>query len=266
MNLDKIHFYQVSAFTEKIFHGNPAMVYLLPSGWLNDELLKAIAAENFVPETAFVIDKKPGLSIRWFTPRGELCVSGHSTLAAAYVLFERNVFSSANCLLFDTPIGPISVTINGTLLTQSFIPQSYWPSENKNNFNYFCDQVVLEAFESETDYLVRLEDKKAVLSAQIDVSLLEKSSKRGLIITAQGKGEVDFYSRCFYPKFDLEEDPVTGSAYRLLVPFWSERLHKNQFKAVQGAIRKGALLCEANRTNILISGHCKQYAQGTLAF
>jgi len=260
-----INFFQVDTFTEMVFHGNPAMVCVLPDEWLNDELLKAIASENNLAETAFVVENKPGWHIRWFTPWGERMISGHSTLAAAYVLFEKSS-RSLDKITFDSAMGPISVMRKDHLLSICLLPKPCWKIDDFSLLTAVCSQPLVEAYESEMDYLAIMANKQNVLSTQIDYKRLEKSSKRGLIISAQGLGEVDFYSRCFYPSSNIEEDPVTATAYQVLAPFWSARLQKTSVKAIQGSIRRGALLCDVSSSYVTISGHCKQYSQGTLVF
>ena len=218
-----------------------------------------------MPETAFVVENKPGWHIRWFTPFGERMISGHSTLAAAFVLFEKSS-QTLSKITFESSLGPISVLRKDHLLSIGLLPQSYWKTDDYFLLTEICNQPVVEAYESEMDYLIIMANKQSVLSARINYKRLEKSSKRGLIISAQGLGEVDFYSRCFYPSTTIDEDPVTATAYQVLAPFWSARLQKNSVKAIQGSIRRGALLCEVNASYVSISGHCRQYSRGTLVF
>ncbi|CEK10651.1 PhzF family phenazine biosynthesis protein [Legionella hackeliae] len=256
-----IEIFQIDAFTDKIFHGNPAAVCIL-NEWLNDELMQAIAVENNLSETAFVIEDKHGFHIRWFTPRGEISLCGHATLAAGFVLHELEK-CPGNSVNFSSKSGPLAVKQKGERYTLDFPRLDYQLIKTPEIITALVDKPCIETYESELDYMILLAAEDNVLQAQVDIKALSKLPKRGLILTS-GSSEADFYSRCFYPKHNIPEDPVTGSAHCVLAPFWANRLNKNTLKAVQGSIRKGEILCEVLQERVYLSGYCKWYSRGHL--
>ncbi|WP_238583813.1 PhzF family phenazine biosynthesis protein [Legionella brunensis] len=256
-----IEIFQIDAFTDKIFHGNPAAVCLL-NEWLNDELMQAIAVENNLSETAFIIEDKRGFHIRWFTPRGEISLCGHATLAAGFVLHELQK-CEGDAVDFSSKSGPLAVRKKGARYTLDFPRLSYQLSKSPETIALLIDQSCVEIYESELDYMVLLADEHKVFQAQVDVRTLAKLPKRGLILTANSS-EADFYSRCFYPKHNIPEDPVTGSAHCVLAPFWADKLNKNTLRAIQGSFRKGEVHCEVLDERVYLSGHCKWYLKGHL--
>lgn len=256
-----VEIFQIDAFTDKVFHGNPAAVCLL-SDWLNDELMQAIAVENNLSETAFITEDKLGFHIRWFTPKGEINLCGHATLAAGFVLYELGK-NHGDTLQFMSANGPLKVSRKNNRYTLDFPCLTYENHENPELIAGLIDKSVVAVYESELDYLALLADEKKVAKAKIDLKTLASLPKRGLIITSTSH-EADFYSRCFYPKHNIPEDPVTGSAYCVLAPFWKERLHKQVLHAVQGSFRKGEVYCEVLDERVVISGYCRWYSKGYL--
>ncbi|MFY7697533.1 MAG: PhzF family phenazine biosynthesis protein [Legionella sp.] len=256
-----IEIYQIDAFTDKLFHGNPAAICLL-NEWLNSELLQAIAVENNLSETAFVIENDQGFHIRWFTPKGEVELCGHSTLAAGFLLFELGK-NLGNQICFSSLSGLLSVQKNSDKLTMDFPRLDYKELSSGVLLSGLIDKSPVAMFESKFDYLILLDSEQDVLSAQVNAAFLSKLSKRGLILTAEC-GDADFYSRCFYPKHNIVEDPVSGSAHCVLAPFWSARLNKNKLHAVQGSFRKGHVFCEVFPERVFLSGNCKWYLKGHL--
>lgn len=259
--MHSIEIFQIDAFTDKVFHGNPAAVCILDD-WLNDELMQAIAAENNLSETAFIIEDSSGYHIRWFTPNGEINLCGHATLAAGYVLFELDKFDGEQ-ICFQSLSGELFVNKRKDKYTLDFPRLNYAPSIYPEIISTLIDQTVQEVYESELDYLVLLSDEVKVGNAQIDLKNLMKLPKRGLIITSVSN-EADFYSRCFYPKHNISEDPVTGSAYCVLTPFWSLQLNKPNLHAIQGSHRRGEVFCEMSDSRVYISGSCRWYSRGHL--
>ncbi len=259
--MDHIEIFQIDAFTDKVFHGNPAAICLL-SDWLNDELLQAIAFENNLSETAFVIEDSSGYQIRWFTPNGEIDLCGHATLAAGFLLFELGKCHS-NTVTFSSLSGALQVRKKGDRLTLNFPKLNFEEMKKSDVLAGVIDKPVAGAYISELDYLVLLENEKQVFQAQINLQVLAKLPKRGLILTSSSN-DADFYSRCFYPKHNIPEDPVTGSAHCVLAPFWSKRLHKNTLHGIQGSYRRGDVFCELMDDRVHISGYCKWYSKGYL--
>ena len=259
--MDSIEIFQIDAFTDKVFHGNPAAICLL-SDWLNDELLQAIAFENNLSETAFVIEDNSGYQIRWFSPNGEISLCGHATLAAGFLLFELKK-SLTDTVHFSSLSGSLVVRKKGDLLTLNFPRLDCEEMQNTLLLAGIIDKPVVGAYVSDLDYLVLLANEKQVLEARVDLQALLKLPKRGLIVTSCSS-DVDFYSRCFYPKHNIPEDPVTGSAHCVLAPFWSARLNKNNLHAIQGSKRRGNVFCEVFDDRVHISGYCKWYSKGCL--
>jgi len=254
-----IEIFQIDAFTDKVFHGNPAAVCLL-NEWLNDELLQAIAVENNLSETAFAIEDQSNFRIRWFTPKGEINLCGHATLAAGFVLFELGK-GRKDIVDFSSLSGQLIVRKKDEQLTLDFPRLSYEPMANSETLAAIIDKSSAEFFVSELDYLVLLENEQHVLNAQVDLLALAKLPKRGLIITAKSN-DADFYSRCFYPRHNIPEDPVTGSAHCVLAPFWSNKLNKKRLRGIQGSFRKGEVFCEVVDDRVHISGYCRWYLKG----
>jgi len=257
--VDGIEIFQIDAFTDKVFHGNPAAVCLL-SDWLNDELMKAIAAENNLSETAFVLENPQGFYIRWFTPNGEISLCGHATLAAGFALFELNKVQ-AEVIHFHSLSGVLAVKRKKDRYILDFPRLHYSQLDSIELFSAIIDKPIVHVYESDLDYICLLENENLVKKAQIDFKNLLKLPKRGLIITSSSH-DADFYSRCFYPKHGILEDPVTGSAHCVLAPFWADRLGKMTLHAIQGGQRQGNLICQVKESGVDISGHCRWYSKG----
>lgn len=259
--MHSIEIFQIDTFTDKIFHGNPAAVCLL-NEWLNDELMQAIAVENNLSETAFVLKDRHGFAIRWFTPKGEISLCGHATLATGFVLFELGICRT-DVAHFTSLSGALSVRKKGNRYALDFPRLNYHRSDNKESLASLVNQPIIEAYESELDYLLLMADEQTTFRTKVKLEALAALPKRGLIITCPGM-DADFYSRCFYPKHNIPEDPATGSAHCVLAPFWAKRLKKNVLHAVQGSFRKGNIECEVLDDRVHISGNCKWYSKGHL--
>ncbi len=259
--MERIEIFQIDAFTDKVFHGNPAAICLLDD-WLNDELLQAIAAENNLSETAFIKEDGKHFQIRWFAPNGEVNLCGHATLAAGFLLFELDKCDS-DIINFSSLGGPLKVQKKGKRLMLDFPRLNYDALPHSDRLNNIIDKPIREAYSSDLDYLVVLADEREVAGAQIDLPALAKLPKRGLILTSTC-GDADFYSRCFYPKHNIPEDPVTGSAHCVLTPFWAQRLGKKSLHAIQGLRRKGEVFCELEDKRVYMSGYCRWYLKGHL--
>ena len=256
-----IPFYQVDAFTSKVFSGNPAGVCLLEEP-LEDEVMQQIAAENNLAETAFIrIDLKP-YQIRWFTPTVEVDLCGHATLASAYVLFnEKNI---KDVIRFQSlRSGELTVTKNDDRLTLDFPIDKIIPIGIKNEWIEAIGSPILEAYTGRTDLILRVENEAVVKAIQPDFENIKRWPYVGVIITAEGT-DVDFVSRFFGPAVGINEDPVTGSAHTSLVVYWSKKLNKTKLSARQESERKGDLLCEINGERALITGNAQLYLKGEI--
>lgn len=258
----KISIYQVDAFTNQLFKGNPAAVCLLQS-WLPDELMQQLAAENNLSETAFVVPDGKNYHIRWFTPNIEVALCGHATLAAAHVYFNELGFNE-NTISFNSKSGMLSVEKGEDgWLTLNFPANTPIPVENVptglfDGLGISPAPVYFKAF----DYMVVLGTEYQVANLNPDFKTLALVPARGVIVTAPGK-DTDFVSRCFYPQSGIDEDPVTGSAHTLSVPYWAAILNKNSLTAKQLSIRGGFLKCKLMEDRVLMSGQAVTYLKGT---
>lgn len=258
----KLKLYQIDAFANRPFEGNPAAVIPLKE-WLSDESMQAIAEENHLSETAFFVPLKDGFHIRWFTPEKEVKLCGHATLACAYVIFNEMGFKSES-ILFDSLSGKLLVSRNGDLLTLDFPLQTPEPCplpealvEGLGKENYIEDCLYNE------DYLVVVENEEVLAQIKPNLYYIEQLDLRGLIVTAPSSN-YDFVARFFAPKYGIAEDPVTGSAFTQLAPYWSKRLEKNKLKAKQISSRSGEVLCELREDRVLISGKAVKYLEGII--
>lgn len=256
----KIPLYWIDAFTNKVFHGNPAAVCPLEE-WLEDTKLQAIAAENNVSETAFFVGSHGRFALRWFTPKAEVDLCGHATLAAAYVIMEFMDRRLAG-VEFSTQSGVLSVSREGNFLAMDFPARPAAPCEVPGELLKGLGLEPQEVLRSR-DYLVVYESEDQIKSIVPHMDLLLKIDGLGVIVTAPG-GEADFVSRFFAPKVGVPEDPVTGSAHCTLVPYWAKRLSKRRLKAHQMSARGGELLCEDLGDRVKIAGQAVLYLEGAI--
>jgi PhzF family phenazine biosynthesis protein len=256
----KITLYQVDAFAEILFGGNPAAVCPLPS-WLPDAQLQAIAAENNLSETAFFVARGASFELRWFTPVAEVDLCGHATLATAHVLF-RHLGHAGESLRFQTRSGELRVTRTGAGLQMDFPARPPRPATPPAAL---LDGLHLSAAEvwAADDYLVVLPDEAAVRALVPDLALLRRVDLRGVIITAPGSAD-DFVSRFFAPKYGIDEDPVTGSAHCTLAPYWAARLGRTDLRARQVSKRGGVVLCTVSSERVLLAGQAITYLVGEM--
>ena len=254
-------FYQVDAFTSKLFGGNPAAVVPLEK-WLDDETLQSIAAENNLSETAFFIKKDEHYHIRWMTPLNEVPLCGHATLSAAYVIFNY-IDKQATKIKFESLSGDLFVDKEGDLLSLNF--PNHMPAQISINDDIIkCfEQTPLEIHDSSFYSMIVFDSEDYVRRMTPSFELIRKLHPHAVIVTARGN-EVDFVSRMFAPNEGIDEDPVTGSAHSVLVPYWSQKLGKKNFRALQVSKRGGELFCELRGERVKISGQAVLYATGSL--
>ena len=258
----KLPIYQIDAFTENIFGGNPACVIPLEK-WLEDDLLLKIAQENAVAETAFFIRKENYYHLRWFTPEIEMDLCGHATLATAYVI-KNYIDLSSNKIYFKTLSGELNVFVENNLFILDFPSRNpkktTLPDLLKNSLNISPQEV----FKSR-DYLLVYKNQKEIENIKINTEIFNKInlSPGGVIVTSQGKNS-DFVSRFFTPQASIMEDPVTGSAHCSLIPYWSNILNKKEMVAIQLSKRKGKLYCTNKKNRVLIKGKAKTYSIGNI--
>ena len=253
--------YQVDAFADKPFAGNPAAVCPLDA-WLPDATLQSIALENNLSETAFTVARGPGdYELRWFTPKAEVDLCGHATLATASVLFEQRGEAAA-VIAFQTRSGELRVGRDGDLLVMDFpaLPAEQVP----------VPEGLVDALGIEPVYFLRAVKNMAVLEREDQVRAIEPDFRyiaamqgMGLIVTAPGDAS-DCASRYFAPHVGVDEDPVTGSAHCTIVPYWAERLGKTDIHARQVSARSGDLFCRMLGERVEMAGRAVLVLEGTL--
>lgn len=258
----EIPFYQVDAFAAKLFSGNPAAVCLL-NDWLDDAVLQAIAAENNLSETAFLVRRGSAVELRWFTPRVEVALCGHATLAAAFVLFSRKAWEQENIHFMTRLSGELIVTRKNDLLEMNFPARPAKAQAAPTGLASALGVKPVDAFSSEEDILVLLDSEKSVRQTTPDFTALAAIPCRGVIVSAPGE-QCDFVSRFFAPRVGISEDPVTGSAHCVLIPFWAEKLRKNDLYARQVSARGGELFCRHRGDRVSIAGRAALYLEGTI--
>lgn len=256
--LMEIKLYQVDAFAESVFKGNPAAVCPLDK-WESSELLQKIAEENNLSETAFFVANGNGYDLRWFTPEDEVDLCGHATLAAAHVLFKHLGYANRT-ISFYTKSGTLevekidagySMTFPASKLTAIATPPLLLEALGVKPV------ATLMAF----DYVVVLENEAQVSSLSPDFVKLQSLDLRGVVVTSLAEN-TDFVSRCFFPKLSVNEDPVTGSAHCELAPYWADRLNKNTLVGKQLSKRTGIVQCQLIKDKVILVGNAVDYMSG----
>lgn len=258
----EIKIYQVDAFSENIFGGNPAAICPLTE-WLPDELLLNIAKENNLAETAYFIKNGERFHLRWFTPEIEMDLCGHATLASSHVIFNHLGYDKKQ-IVFDSMSGELIVSKQDDLLQMDFPSRNPEPSE--------VPQVILDSMSipplevrKARDYFLIYDNEEDIRNLVVNEATLSSidTGTGGIICTARGK-EVDFVSRFFTPGAAVFEDPVTGSAHCSLIPFWSEVLGKKEMIAHQVSSRQGELFCTNEGERVKIAGRAITFLEGTI--
>jgi PhzF family phenazine biosynthesis protein len=258
----KLPIFQIDAFTDNTFSGNPAAVVPLER-WLPDDVMLNIAIENAVAETAFFIPHGEGFAIRWFTPDIEMDLCGHATLAAAHVI-TRHLNLSASPVRFQSQSGELAVRVDEDLLTLDFPTRKPEPCDVPRPILESLQEEPLETLKAR-DYILVYENETVIRSLSPDRTVMDQVNldPGGVAVTARGD-QVDFVSRFFTPGGSIFEDPVTGSAHCSLIPYWSEKLGKLSMQALQVSPRGGKLFCQNAGDRVLISGRAVTYLQGTI--
>jgi PhzF family phenazine biosynthesis protein len=258
----KLTIYQVDAFAEKVFTGNPAAIIPLED-WIETKTMQQIAMENNLSETAYIVKTDAGYAIRWFTPEYEIDLCGHATLASAYVIknfLEPHVqeisftTQQAGILKCGAKEGIYTLDFPARMPVACDVPEKLLPSLNVSN--------AVEILRSR-DYFVVLPNEEAVRNCEPDFTLMKELDTIGVIVTAKGR-EADIVSRCFYPGAGIPEDPVTGSAHCNIVAYWTDKLNKNKLDCRQLSARGGHLQCELSGDRVLMSGTCVLYLEGSI--
>ena len=257
----RIPIYQVDAFTDRLFAGNPAAVCLLDS-WPEDAFLQSIAAENNLSETAFLVKDGARYQLRWMTPVTEVALCGHATLAAAFVIF--NFVEPARVeLVFDTLSGELRVRRGDHQLQMDFPSLPPEPCACPPALSAALGTQPREVLRSAQYYVARFDSAADILALQPDMEKLKTLDRMATIVTAPGDTE-DCVSRVFGPKVGIPEDPVTGSAHSVLTPYWAARLGKPHVHARQLSARGGELFCELRGDRVSIAGQAVLYMQGEI--
>lgn len=258
----RIPLYQVDAFADGPFTGNPAAVCPLDA-WLPDAVMQAIAAENNLSETAFFVPEGDGYRLRWFTPTVEVDLCGHATLASAFIVFGRLAPQRRSVTFQTEKAGMLTVARDGELLALDFPsrpPESCAMSEPLVAALGRRPVALLAA----RDYLAVYDSADDIVALSPDFAAVSALDRFAVIVTAPGPGGIDFVSRFFAPARGVNEDPVTGSAHCTLIPYWAERLAKGRLEARQLSRRGGALSCALHGERVTIAGRAVLYLEGAI--
>ncbi|HUI07045.1 MAG TPA: PhzF family phenazine biosynthesis protein [Verrucomicrobiae bacterium] len=258
----RIPIYQVDAFTSEVFSGNPAAVCLLDK-WIDDQRLQSVAAENNLSETAFLVQTDNGFDLRWFTPVTEVALCGHATLASAFVLFACKQWPADSVRFRTRQSGELVVARRGDLLEMDFPARPAYARTPPAGLEDALGVAPKQVFGSAEDLMVVLDNETAVRKVHPDFGKLQRVECRGTIITARGDRS-DFVSRFFAPRVGIPEDPVTGSAHCVLIPYWAGVLGKNELHGFQVSKRGGELFCAHAGQRVTISGKAVLYLEGTI--
>jgi PhzF family phenazine biosynthesis protein len=252
--------FQVDAFTIRRFAGNPAAVMPMDC-FPPDDTLQALAAENNLAETAFLVRENGDYQLRWFTPATEVPLCGHATLASAAVVMER-LEPGRTCVVFHSASGPLTVDRVGTRYVMDFPAR---PSEQitpPQGLAEALGAVPAAVFANKFNYLAVYESGDALRALAPDMPAVARLDRSGIIATAQGDGDFDFLSRYFAPAKGIPEDPVTGSAHCMLAPYWAKRLGKTSLRAFQCSPRGGEVICRVKEGRVELEGSCVFYLEG----
>lgn len=257
----KLSLYQIDAFSDRVFGGNPAAIVPL-AHWLDDAAMQAIAAENNLAETAFYVPEGDAFALRWFTPTCEVDLCGHATLAAAWLLFFERGYQG-EVVNFTTRSGVLAVARHADGLQMDFPVLSTEPCDPPDLLDRGLGIPVEECYRG-MDYMVVVADAAVVAGLAPDFPVLAKLDRRGVVVTAPGEDGVDFVSRFFAPGAGIDEDPVTGSAHCMLTPYWAKHLGRTRLSARQLSPRGGEIGCELRGERVVLAGRAALYLRGEI--
>ncbi len=258
-----IPIWQVDAFATKVFAGNPAAVCWLDD-WLDDRTLQAVAAENNLSETAYLVSRGDEIELRWFTPLAEVALCGHATLAAAKVLFDRRGWKEESIRFRTRQRGILTVAKRGEWFEMDFPALPATPVQTPAGLAAALGAEPRQVLQSDDDWLAVLDGETGVRSLKPDMAAVAKFNCRCLVPTARGD-QVDFVSRAFAPRIGIPEDPVTGSAHCALAPYWADVLEKEELQAFQVSARGGEVRCRVAGDRVKLAGHAVVYLEGTIS-
>jgi PhzF family phenazine biosynthesis protein len=256
--------FQIDSFTTRRFAGNPAAVVPMES-FPEDAVMQAIAAENNLAETAFLVPANGDYRLRWFTPTVEVELCGHATLASAAVVMER-LEKARDRVTFHSASGPLHVTRAAGGYLMNFPVRLSEPVPASPDLTEALGVVPREVFVDPFNYLVVLENAAAVRALAPDFERVARLDRDGVIVTARGDGEYDFVSRYFAPAKGIPEDPVTGGAHCMLTPYWAGKLGKQELRAFQASPRGGEMICRLAGDRVEMEGSCVFYLEGELQY
>lgn len=252
--------FQLDAFTTRLFAGNPAAVMPMDH-FPEDAVMQAIAAENNLAETAFLVRDGDDYRLRWFTPATEVPLCGHATLASAAVVMER-LEPTRRRVVFHSASGPLTVSRVGQGYVMDFPARPSARAPALPVLEQALGVVPLEVFSNAFNYMAVLHSAQVVRGLAPDMALLARVDRSGVIVTAPGHEGWDFVSRYFAPAKGIPEDPVTGAAHCMLVPYWARRLDRTAFRAFQASRRGGEIVCRLDGDRVELEGNCVFYLQG----
>jgi PhzF family phenazine biosynthesis protein len=252
--------FQLDAFTNRRFAGNPAAVMPMDS-FLDDTVLQLIAAENNLAETAFLVPFGGDYRLRWFTPTTEVPLCGHATLASAAVVMER-LEPGRRRVVFHTASGPLTVTRTDAGYVMDLPARRPEPVATPKGLAETLGVTPVEVCADAFNYIALLESAQLVRELAPDIAAIALLNRRGVVVTAPGDGDYDFVSRYFAPAKGLAEDPVTGGAHCGLAPYWAAKLNKTAFRAYQASRRGGEILCRLAGDRVELEGACVFYLEG----
>ena len=252
--------FQIDAFTTRRFHGNPAAVMPLDK-FPDDAVMQAIAAENNLAETAFLVPDGPDYRIRWFTPSTEVPLCGHATLASAAAVMDR-LEPDRTEVVFQSASGPLAVKRAGNCYVMDFPARPSKKIATPRELAKALGIAPVEVYAEPFNFMAVLKDASEVRELAPDFAAIARIDRGGVIVTAPGDGEYDFVSRYFAPAKGVPEDPVTGSAHCMLTPYWAARLGKTEMRAYQASERGGEMICRLVGDRVEMEGACVFFMQG----
>ncbi len=252
--------FQIDAFTTLRFAGNPAAVMPMAS-FPADAVMQAVAAENNLAETAFLVREGDDYRLRWFTPLVEVPLCGHATLASAAVVMERLEVGRSS-VIFHTASGPLTVKRADASYVMNFPARPSEAISAPRGLAEALGVVPVEVFANKFNYMAVLESAEIVRNLTPDSAAIARMDRPGVIVTAPGDGGYDFISRYFAPAKGISEDPVTGAAHCMLTPYWAKRLGKIEFRAFQASRRGGEIICRLYGDRVELEGSCVFYLEG----
>jgi PhzF family phenazine biosynthesis protein len=252
--------FQVDAFATRPFTGNPAAVMPMDR-FLDDAVLQAIAAENNLAETAFLIPEGGDYRLRWFTPLVEVPLCGHATLASAAVVMER-LQPGRSSVVFHSASGPLTVNRAGSGYVMDFPARPSEPVSPPPGLAEALGVVPVEVYKNAFNFMALLDSAEVLAELAPDMAALARLDRPGVIVTAKGTGVYDFVSRYFAPAKGIAEDPVTGAAHCMLAPYWAKRLNQTEFHAYQASRRGGEVICRLAGERVELEGTCVFYLEG----